>query len=757
MDILDKANCVYEKKKWISITGLCNNNCLFCLDSSRPDKYHKKKDDIKSQIYQARQEGNTKLILSGGDPTIHPNLAEFIYYAKEIGFDKVQIITNGRMFALKKFTNKLIEAGIDEVTLSIHGFNSLVHDTLTNVSGSFKQIIKGLINIRNNPYNKKIIINTDTCITKINYKQIPKIVKFIYEKLGIDEINLMTMVPQGNAWKNKDEIILDYKLQEPYIKKVIDYSKEKKIVLWLSRFPSKYLEGYEQYIEDPYKLIDEVRGRLHAFEKNDKELFCQGVMCDYCSLKSICQDLLKAHNVVENKLNNKKKSEDYFKIELNENNVLNLDKIVKDIINEKRYNKLEFYMPTILNVLEYKKEVLEISSIVEYLDEIDFSYFDKVKLVGIPLCVIKKQMREKFEFGNYEVDYLKYISFKEDIKDNYTVNFLKLASDLASKLTIKMEKCDNCSYQEKCLGISPNYLRIYSSKVLKPFVHKEIRVNLDCNQNCVFCNTDNRAENIITDNTLIKEKLLDWSNNGVNYLTITGREPTLRSDLIELIDLAKRLNYDKIELQTNAVKCANLDYVKKIVDAGTTQVFVSVHAHNEDISKLITRAPNTFDKTVQGILNLKLLGVDVIINLVINKYNYEYLLDIVQFINKFFSPEQIVLSYVSPVGECKNNLDVLPKISDVKPHLISALNFLEENDIKFNIASRCGIPICQVEKYKKYHDEYMSSIRFKNENNKIKSSGCIDCQYYDLCSGVWQDYVSIYGIEEIEEYLKNGK
>ena len=36
------ADCIFEKKIWISTTGLCNNNCIFCLDGERTDRYHKK-------------------------------------------------------------------------------------------------------------------------------------------------------------------------------------------------------------------------------------------------------------------------------------------------------------------------------------------------------------------------------------------------------------------------------------------------------------------------------------------------------------------------------------------------------------------------------------------------------------------------------------------------------------------------------------------------------------------------------------------
>ena len=173
---MKEADCIFEKKKWISITGLCNNNCLFCLDSDRLDKEHKSIQNILSEIDFVIN--CKKLIISGGEPTIHPQIIEIVEYAKEKGFEKIQIVTNGRMLSNKDFCEKIIKAGLTEVTFSIHGIED-IHDKLTNVPGSFKQIIKGIRNVKRYP---GIIINTDTCITKVNHQHLLKLVKFMKSK-----------------------------------------------------------------------------------------------------------------------------------------------------------------------------------------------------------------------------------------------------------------------------------------------------------------------------------------------------------------------------------------------------------------------------------------------------------------------------------------------------------------------------------------------------------------------------------------------
>ncbi len=197
-----REKAVEERKKWVSLTGLCNNNCIFCLDGDRKDRFHKSRKEIKKGIDEGIKEKATRLVLSGGEPTIHPKIIDFVKYGRQIGYKKIQIITNGRMLAYKSFVQALKEAGLDEVTFSLHGHTKELHESMTRLPGSFEQIVRGI----KNATEAGFIVNSDTTITRINYKYLPKILEFVHS-LGINEVNLMSIVPFGNAWKNKKEVI----------------------------------------------------------------------------------------------------------------------------------------------------------------------------------------------------------------------------------------------------------------------------------------------------------------------------------------------------------------------------------------------------------------------------------------------------------------------------------------------------------------------------------------------------------------------
>ncbi len=157
-----KKNAIFEKRKWVGITAMCNNKCIFCLDGDIKNKFHKSLSQIKQEFDSGLAEGCTRLVLSGGDPTVHPNFIEIIKLGRESGYKKIQIITNGRMFSYPIFLKKAIKAGLNEITFSIHGHNPEIHDSLTSVKGSFEQTVKGIKNalsIRNLIVSADIVLN----------------------------------------------------------------------------------------------------------------------------------------------------------------------------------------------------------------------------------------------------------------------------------------------------------------------------------------------------------------------------------------------------------------------------------------------------------------------------------------------------------------------------------------------------------------------------------------------------------------------
>ena len=75
VDIHEAA--AHQKRNWVRLTFDCNDKCIFCLDSDVHDGRMRSPEEIKEQILDGRRKGAERLILSGGEPTIHPRLPKF--------------------------------------------------------------------------------------------------------------------------------------------------------------------------------------------------------------------------------------------------------------------------------------------------------------------------------------------------------------------------------------------------------------------------------------------------------------------------------------------------------------------------------------------------------------------------------------------------------------------------------------------------------------------------------------------------------
>ncbi len=71
------------------------------------------------------------LIISGGEPTINKNLIKYVELAAKNGFKFIEIQTNARNFADKRYTKELVSAGANVFFVSIHGHNPSIHELIT--------------------------------------------------------------------------------------------------------------------------------------------------------------------------------------------------------------------------------------------------------------------------------------------------------------------------------------------------------------------------------------------------------------------------------------------------------------------------------------------------------------------------------------------------------------------------------------------------------------------------------------------------
>ena len=182
----DRDRVAIVKKHWVRLTNFCNNHCVFCLDSQRHDGKCILEDEIKASLEAAFKNNFRRVVLSGGEPTIHPDFLQIVKLAKKIGYTHIQVITNGRLFFYEDFLKEAVKNGLTEATFSIHGDNPRLHDAQTMVKGSFLESVTGLKNALKIP---GFIVSVDVVINKLNYRNLRRILDY-FVTLGVREFAL---------------------------------------------------------------------------------------------------------------------------------------------------------------------------------------------------------------------------------------------------------------------------------------------------------------------------------------------------------------------------------------------------------------------------------------------------------------------------------------------------------------------------------------------------------------------------------------
>lgn len=134
---------------WIEIVVgfACNCRCRVCPSASQSRVPAMSEEEIAGWLEHSRERGARHVWFGGGEPSLHPGLIPSVERARELGYDRIRIQTNGIRFAYLPFTRRCLEAGANEFSFSIKGAESGIHDQITQNPGSFSRLTEGVANL----------------------------------------------------------------------------------------------------------------------------------------------------------------------------------------------------------------------------------------------------------------------------------------------------------------------------------------------------------------------------------------------------------------------------------------------------------------------------------------------------------------------------------------------------------------------------------------------------------------------------------
>jgi radical SAM protein with 4Fe4S-binding SPASM domain len=184
---------------WIEITSKCNQKCLHCFLGGDLNTYqHQPKEKIFSHIATLVQSGVSQIVISGGEPTLHPDVEEILRYASQFPVN-VTLLTNGASPKSISIAKVLSDLSIS-VKIPILGWRES-HDIITALPGSFTKVIKTI----HHYIREGVSIELGTTVNSLNMNDIHKIRKYA-NRVKIP-LEVSPIFPVGSAADNSSLLL----------------------------------------------------------------------------------------------------------------------------------------------------------------------------------------------------------------------------------------------------------------------------------------------------------------------------------------------------------------------------------------------------------------------------------------------------------------------------------------------------------------------------------------------------------------------
>jgi heme b synthase len=207
-------------------TAACNLECIHCrrLDVAK----EMAKEDLTTQeafrfIDDLATMGTPILVLSGGEPLYRPDIFEIARYAADTRRVKVALATNGTLVD-ERIAKKIVEAGVERVSISLDGADAEIHDEFRKLPGSFGRALHGFRLLKQLGMSLQI----NSTIANHNVHQLRDLYQLALQ-LGADALHIFMLVPVGCGVEIAEDQMLSAQKYEETLHLFYDLAQEAKI------------------------------------------------------------------------------------------------------------------------------------------------------------------------------------------------------------------------------------------------------------------------------------------------------------------------------------------------------------------------------------------------------------------------------------------------------------------------------------------------------------------------------------------------
>ncbi len=708
---------------YIQAVRHCNHFCGFC--SNPPTPFFHTLETMKALVDDFVRRRYYGVILTGGEPTLHPELPAVIGYARNSGLH-VRLITNGIRLADRAYAQELADAGLHIAHVTIYSTRPDVEEAMRGVPDTLEPAFAAVSNAN----AAGIVVNSNCVITKLNADHLdetiqdwianhPYVPHFVWNNLD---------VAIGRAQSNRDTFLHKLADCEASLGRAMKLLDDSGRTFRVEKVPPCFMGEYAWASTETRKLIKGEERLVHFLDSQQsvrQTLWddVYGEVCQDCSLREICPGVYSQGNGYS--------TDELKAVEIDPMTIV--QKVISDDSD-----------PSSASLsLESWREAFDARVDAQHQAAAELAIGDEK---------VDRRLRELEKPGTVAVG---------DMSDRSVAAFER-------RRVLSQRKGDELGVQ-----LDPVLYPGVSTDALEPDPSADIqevsgsrrlmlRLTTQCNLGCDHCTIADIAHLGERPTADCVTEIERGRQTGCTELVFMRGEPTLRRDLKTLTRLARDLGYGHIQLQTNGRMLVYRGYLRELTEAGCNFFEVSLFGSTAQRHDAIGKQPGAFEQTVGGLANLVKLGLDHMVTVPIIRATDEDLADTVRLLSglgvrhvqfNFNRPFQLNGSWY---------LDCVARLSDCGPQIREALAVARGMGLT---ASTEAVPLCHLDedeaelycgdvhagfagfRVSDLHRETESMAEHR-KSSRPTAPQCQGCRHRAYCPTTWAAYQEIFGTEE---------
>lgn len=285
----------------------------------------------------------------------------------------------------------------------------------------------------------------------------------------------------------------------------------------------------------------------------------------------------------------------------------------------------------------------------------------------------------------------------------------------------------------------------------------DVILGYDCNLACDYCTITPAMRRRALSGAQVLAAMRQARRDGFDTVAFTGGEPTIRGDLLGLVDAARRLGFVDRKLQTNGLMLGQGDNAARLVAAGVSRVHLSVHTHEQAAYDALVRSEGAFGRMRAGLDAVLATGLPLVVDLILKADTYQKLPAALAWL--FARGVRAVdLWYVSLTDGNADNLDSLPRMREVVPVMAEAFAWGRARAMTLR---SLHVPRCLLgadhghafdpgaARVRVLTPDACFDLRDSRLAGQVQVPACRGCEFASLCPGLRPDYLAVFGDEEV--------